>query len=279
MYILNKNYSLNQVLDYSLLFLFILAFSNPFLKQNIENSVYLLIFLSLLSSKFYKISKTDYQALFIILFFVLFELIHAFIFSLDNQKTMIRVFSYFAVSYFVVKVLRHNFLSCFINIIVALSIFSLFLYVIAYATPSFYKSLYVFSEVMFPLDFDHNNYRTPTFIIYTFSPDYFSENNMLRNAGFTWEAGGLATYINIALVFNIMTTLPKNFRQFFADWRNNILLVTLGTTFSTAGYLTLFLVLLFYFSNRLTLSNLIFILTFSTLAIYLYFNLDFLGQK
>jgi len=279
MIVLDRSKNLEKFLEYFHLLVFILSFTNPFVRKNIEIAIYLLIFLSFLSKKFFSFSRKDFQALIIILFFISFEFIHALIFNLDNLKTTIRVFSYFAVSYFTVKILRHNFLAYFVNITVALSILSLLMYAMAYATPFTYKILYIYSEAMFPLDLDVNNYRTPTFILYTFDPAYFSENNILRNAGFTWEAGGLATYLNFAIVFNLMNNFPKGYRQFIADWRNKILLITMATTFSTAGYVTLFIVMAIYFLNKFTISNFIFIIIFIPVAIYLYFTLDFLGQK
>ena len=83
----------------------------------------------------------------------------------------------------------------------------------------------------------------PNIIIYTFNlhaEDMIGTVLMKRNSGPFWEPGGFAVYLNIALVFNLM-----NHKRLF-DRPNSLLIGTILTTFSTAGYLTLFLVVIGY---------------------------------
>lgn len=96
-----------------------------------------------------------------------------------------------------------------------------------------------------------------------------------RNAGMFWEPGTFAGYLNVALLFcvyddrlNRKTIIP--------------ILLALITTFSTTGYIVLFCIILFYLvfvSKAATVKNIIFTIAVGVLAIYLFNNLSFLGDK
>jgi len=66
-----------------------------------------------------------------------------------------------------------------------------------------------------------------------------------RNSGMFWEPGGFASFINISLALHLIRN------NFVFDKYASLLICTLLTTFSTTGYVVLFLVILFAASNRM----------------------------
>lgn len=118
----------------------------------------------------------------------------------------------------------------------------------------------------------------PNIIIYTFNlqaEDVIGDVLMKRNSGPFWEPGGFAVYLNLALVFNLM-----NHKRLF-DRPNSLLMGTILTTFSTAGYLTLFLVVIGYLltSHARTAVKLLWLLVLVPAAGLLYTQTAFLSGK
>ena len=119
----------------------------------------------------------------------------------------------------------------------------------------------------------------PNIIIYTFNlhaEDVIGNVLMKRNSGPFWEPGGFAVYLNIALVFNLM-----NHKRLFAR-PNSLLMATILTTFSTAGYVTLFIIIVGYLLTNRTIRptvKLIGLLVLLPGATVLYSQTAFLGGK
>ncbi|WP_266363230.1 hypothetical protein [Tellurirhabdus rosea] len=83
----------------------------------------------------------------------------------------------------------------------------------------------------------------PNMILYTFNPlaeEKLSFGVLKRNSGPFWEPGAFGVFLNLALTFSIMQD------KRLATRRNGVLLLTLLTTISTAGYLTLFVIAMGY---------------------------------
>lgn len=97
----------------------------------------------------------------------------------------------------------------------------------------------------------------------------------IRNCGPFWEPGAFQGYINLALFLEIVSK-TLNSRKFL------LYTITIITTFSTGGYIVLFFNVLLLVVNSskmpIILKVVIFIILIS-FSIYLYFELDFLGNK
>lgn len=273
----NRDYKKESFLS----FLFILAFANPYFKQNIEDVTIVLLLFSITFKKLHTINNADLKAFLIIAFFISFEIVHSIMFDLNNIKTTFRVFSYFLISYFIMKITHRRFLIYFLNSLIFLSAISILFYLVAYISPSFYRGLADISNVLFPLQVDYNSYKTPTLVLYTFDPHFLSgESKLLRNPGFAWEAGGFATYVNVAIVFYLVIFNPITVRDFIKSWKVKILLLGLILTFSTAGYLTLMAVIFVYaLKGEISAKRIVTILFVSLAMVVMYKNVDFLGEK
>jgi hypothetical protein len=86
----------------------------------------------------------------------------------------------------------------------------------------------------------HQDTQALNILIYTIET---TEN--FRNSGAFWEPGGFASFLNLSLTLHL---IQSNFRF---DRHARIIILTLLTTFSTTGYVVLFLLLLFAAANRI----------------------------
>ena len=105
-----------------------------------------------------------------------------------------------------------------------------------------------------------------------------TQTGLVRNAGMFWEPGAFAGYLILAFLpyTNHMSFLWARYR-----WRVIVILVALLTTLSTTGYIVCFILFITQLSvsvrNKWTML-LVYIVSIP-LAIYAYFNLEFLNDK
>lgn len=99
-------------------------------------------------------------------------------------------------------------------------------------------------------------------------------NGILRNIGFTWEAGRFSSFLVVGLFNNLLIHdfKIKNNKPFF------ILLIGLITTFSTTGFGAAIGVLLLYIYNK-SVKMRIFLIISCILLFPTIFALDFIGDK
>lgn len=101
----------------------------------------------------------------------------------------------------------------------------------------------------------------------------------LRNCGPFWEPGAFQGFINLALFINIFYCSNNN-----KYWllKNIVFIVTVLTTLSTGGYIVLFIIsalIVLYKTHWLQFTKMIVIFIIVLMAIYLYYSLEFLGDK
>jgi len=97
---------------------------------------------------------------------------------------------------------------------------------------------------------------------------------LTRNSGFSWEPGRFASMVVIALFFNMART-HFQFKKNLGFW---ILLIALLSTQSTTGYISFFILIIFYLINlkiEMKILSLILIIPFMIIT----YNLPFLGEK
>lgn len=155
----------------------------------------------------------------------------------------------FLTGYVIYSTLKYRFFKIYGDLIFALSVFSLFFWSIQQVDPNAFNSLIK--------NFSFSKPGSPNvlynIIIYTVSDvtlfdQYvidFGSFTLLRNAGFAWEPGAFACFINLAIYWNLIQNrfvLIRNFRL----W---IMILALLTTFSTTGYAIFIVIVLFYLYN------------------------------
>jgi|SaaInlStandDraft_6_1057023.scaffolds.fasta_scaffold30062_2 hypothetical protein len=185
-----------------------------------------------------------------------------------NAGTIIKLSS----AYFVVKITGNNFIKTYVKIMYNITIISLVFYSLSIIPP---VGNYFLNEVapLFELPFKNAStfYKVPpNIIVFTFERSLFTD---FRNSGPFWEPGGFASYLVIAILLNTIRSNRINQKI------NYILVIGVLTTFSTAGYIALFILFSGYYliMNRLSNKILLFILIFFSIS--LYNELSFLKVK
>jgi hypothetical protein len=264
--------------EFLLMFLLLALSGNPFFTQKLPLFISGLSFISLYYLlKNYK--KTVYfRTLFIFIFFIGYEGLHAIIFNLDYSETILKLFLILLFAFTCVNLLKTRFLKVFLYTMYIICIISFVFTVLCYI-PGLGRALYHFAASAFPLKQDFKHYSTPTLIVYTFLPEFFDGTfKYTRNAGIFWESGAFAVYLNIALYLKYYTKKIVTFRDLF-DKQSVVFMIAIATAASTMGILSLLAVITFYcfqLKTNLKYVGLLLILLVSALA---FVSFDFLGQK
>ena len=167
------------------------------------------------------------------------------------------------IAYIHIKVFGKKLFVVYEDIIVKLAIISLPLWALGQLIPVIPNTIYS----LFPDNgFGYN-------ILYLFNWIH-NEEHTYRNSGCSWEPGMFASLILFAIAVNILRN--KSFRL---KHNNNIFILFLAllSTFSTTGYVT-FLLLVLYVNFKNKLSNVILIISLIPIVIFI-FQLDFMSQK
>lgn len=186
----------------------------------------------------------------------------------------------FTLAYIVISSLRFRFFLIYENILYYLCIIALGFWVLQNMFPTTFVEILRSFEFSSQRDVNGNvDFNT---IVYTVSNfDFANENyilfgklHLIRNAGFAWEPGAFATYVNLALLFNLL-------RNKFKLTEINHLLVfglTLFSTFSTTGY-SIFVVLVLYYIYNQNITRISWMIPITTVIVMLLFTLPFMSNK
>ena len=267
-----------KVYEYLLMFLLLALSGNPFFTQKLP----IIVTLASIIPGYYilanKGKNLTYRTLFIFVFFIGYELLHAIMFRLDYTLTIIKLFLVLLFSFGVVNILKDRFVKVLVATMYFICIIS-FVFTILCYVPGVNKFLYNLAAHLIPLKKDYNGYFTPTLIMYTFYPGYFSGYySFPKNAGIFWEGGAFAVFLNITLYFYYSTKKIVAPHDLF-DKVSIIFIVAILTTVSTMGFLALATILTFY-TIQLKSNFKYGFLILSLVAFYVaYHSFDFLGSK
>jgi hypothetical protein len=267
-----------NVYEFILMFLLLALSGNPFFTQKLP------IFITAASiiSVYYILSnynKTVYlRTLFIFVFFIGYECLHAAMFHLDYSETIVKLFLILLFAFTVVNLLKTRFIKVFLYTMYIICIIS-FVFTLLCYIPGIGRGLYKLAAEIFPLKKDFKNYSTPTLIIYTFLPEFFDGTfKYTRNAGIFWESGAFAVYLNIALYLKYYTKKIVTIKDLF-DKQATVYMIAICTAASTMGILSLVAVLTFYsfrLKTNLKYLGVTMILLVSAIS---FTSFDFLGDK
>lgn len=258
-----------EIWDYLLVFLLVATSGITYFYFNEEYIIISLILSLFLFLRRRKTDVTDVKAILIILIFIFWEILQSFYFLSLSLKSVLGTLARFAFAYLVIKNLGYKFVSTFINIIYFFSIISIIFYILFFFPQITNKLVSLaIKQPLFPLK-DQSYSFTPNYILIT-----FNQYQQFRNSGPFWEPGAFAIYLNIALMFNIIA------KKKIINSKNLLFIVTIITTLSTAGFLTLFVILaLGYLLLNPSVTKLFVLVPVVVLFIGLIVNLPFLLPK
>lgn len=259
-----------KIVDYFLVFLLIGVSGIPFLMQNpdvlgVEQLNVLSILFSLSFLVFIN-RKNKVDTLYLLIVFTLIIVIigQTYIFSKFETEQAMSLIIRFSIPYFIIKTVKKNIIQYYITVIFVLTLISLLFFLPAQIISSYDSFVRTLANSLNIDSFQHRQ----SFIIYSL------DGNHNRNAGAFWEPGGFGCFLLLALYFNIIK------EKKIINLKNIIYIIAIITTFSTASYLGLFMLLLGYFvSIYNTKYKLIILPLVFLLSLYVFYSQEFLYQK
>ena len=230
------------------------------------------ISISLLLIFLYKGKKFGKSFFWIVALFLGIMFIQQIVFdaNLSIRNYITFILYYVAPGYLILKIIGSDAPKYIVNILVVYSVISLIFWGLSNLIPSFYS----FTETIAPrLGTDPITEVSEQFIIYTY--ENAKEYGIIRNPGPFNEPGTFALFLIWALIMNTIQNRGK------IDNKSKILIVTILTTISSAGFLSLFVFMGFYvFSENVKgVFKFLFILFLVPGIYYAFFELDFLNEK
>lgn len=231
---------------------------------------------------FYRHRQIDNK---LIYFLALWCVINIISYTLNRSEgykmiTFLSISSRMLFAYLMVKIVGIKFFDGLFKYWFVLCLISFPFYVIECIAPSFVQSLA-----------PKLNFMTGTeqavkggFYIFVYMHSAYASftlfyEGIIRNCGFMWEPGAYAGVLVFMIIYQLFKT------DFKIDWRILFLTICLLSTFSTAGYLSIFFIISFYFYyNRELYTRHKAIIPFAVIvitiiSIYIYNSTPFLSDK
>jgi hypothetical protein len=224
--------------------------------------------------------EMNYKYWLFVIGFSLYFLASTLKFSELHPRFFLNIIISFTVAYIIVSGLRYRFFKIYEEIIFYLCLAALAFWTMINLFPSTFIEFlrnFEFSgqgegggNVDFNIIFfTVNNYIT--------TPDHIinlAGVSLYRNAGFAWEPGAFAIYINIAIFFNLMRN-KFNLKNNKHLW---VFIPTLATTFSTTGY-SIFILLIFFYLYNQNVVKMILLIPFIAIITIIMFTFPFMSNK
>ena len=209
----------------------------------------LFINLIIISFAIYKKIKFDKRFFILVISWVIYNLLLSFKYEVIHPRFFFLYLNYFLICFVIIKTLKYKFFILFERAVVFLAFIGLVFWFLQNINPSLIDTLSGFLSFSSPA----TNNVGYNMIIYTVSSSEFLSNlylinfegfSVVRNCGFAWEPGAFSIFLGIGLFINL---IKNRFRLY--NLAAVIMILALLSTFSTTGYLMLFLNLLFYLIN------------------------------
>lgn len=222
------------------------------------------------------IYKTKFDKKFMLLVIVWF-LINIFSFtyfniSLPFFRIIINSVNLLFLPYVIIKNIQDEFWKKFESIIFKLTVISLFLFVLNVIFSDFFNGLHPFFKRFTTEGYLENKNYWSAFIYTNSLEDSFMK--LFRNSGFMWEPGAFAMMLIWGLCFHWLTSDKMKF-----DNRAIIYIIAILTTFSTAGYIALVVMISAFYMKKMSFFNLSFLIIFLTVSFYYYDKMEFISNK
>jgi len=222
----------------------------------------------------------NYKFLLLILGYFLYTVASAIKFGEFHPRFFAINLIKFTMAFVVIGSLRMRFFRIYEDILYYLCLIAISFWFIQNIIPSiFIESLRNFEfstqgPIKGNVDFNTIVYTVPNFKLAPDSIMHFGGIPVYRNAGFAWEPGGFASYINLA----IFTNLIRNKFNLSGNKHFYVFVLALITTFSTTGYSMFIILILFYIYNQ-ELIKVIWLAPIVVTATVLIFTLPFMSEK
>ncbi len=220
--------------------------------------------------------KVNLQPLSIIVGFVILELLQAIVFGNFVAISILNIILRLLLAYIVVQLCGTRFIKSYIHVMYIISVIALIIWIIVAFSPEIEQTLISkVANVYFTPLFDQADilYKaSPTILVFNLHP--IAREIIYRNSGPFWEPGAFAVFLNLSLSLNLVRERSLVARK------NLFFIVAILSTFSTAGFLTLFITIIgFVLTNSLKPSRYVFVILIIGVGSYMYESIDFLSNK
>lgn len=231
---------------------------------------YFFIFLFIIAV-YRKVTLTNFKGVLLLIFIVFFIFITQRAFS--GRGTLTNLLGYIIPilnAYIIIKLIGNKFFKYFVNVVYVFAIIGLFFWLLENLIPSFNESIpaWVVKFGTDPSDWKES------LILFAYEPNRAIGELIIRNNGGFWEPGAYVTTLVPAFFFSSIINGINHKKS----W---IILITILTTFSTTGYIALFVIIIYNVivsSYSIVLKNTL-IISFVLVSVFAYFSLDFLSTK
>lgn len=257
------------IIDYLLTYLLIGFSVIPFFSGNPDLLAYTTIILFLYVIKKQKIR---FERNFIVLIFILILMYIGQFLTLGIKspdfRSIFGTFVRFIFPFLVLYILGDKFFETFVRVVFFLTVIGLTLWLLENFFQDISDIVYSIS-VNLKLDTESNE----NILIYNSEPHRIF--GIIRNAGFAYEGGAYSIILIIAIIFSL------HINRFKIEKKIKILIFAILTTFSTAGYIALFIIIygIYYSKNKSKFYLVLFSFLLFGFYGYLFTQLDFLQNK
>lgn len=218
-------------------------------------------------------NKLKYENIFYVLIWITILCLQILYISDYSLSSNIHFFLKLATGIIAVSIIGERFVTYYCNIILFFSVISLICF-----TFNSFGVIIPYIKVESTL-LDGGYIMRVTSVLYTqlYSPS--NEGLTLRNCGPFWEPGAFQGFVNLALFLKLFINKGNTKKWLFTVL---IFIATIITTFSTGGYIVLFINIIFYILITRQINpqlKLILVSIVAAISLYLYFTLDFLNDK
>jgi hypothetical protein len=207
-----------------------------------------------------------------VIYLILFQSLY---FGGGNLFTTVTLISLLVfMPYFAAKVIGPRFLKYYRDVMVAIALISIGFWVAVNVSSGLHSNIQSWAISLGSFYNPEFGIYNDNIIIYTF--EEMEVYGMYRNPGPFHEPGAFSVFLMLAIISEIFIT-GKLITRF-----NILFFANLITTFSTAGFLGLFIIVGFYVytTKRMTILTKIFVsVSMIAVIIYLFMTLEFLGEK
>jgi hypothetical protein len=267
-----------KVPEILLMYFLLLISGNPYFVKHYD----LIVALSFVVPVYYvyhnSYKAVSYKTIFIFVFLLGYEMMHAAIYQLDYSKTIFKLTLVLLLAFSVVHILRDRFIKVLTDTMCIIAILS-FIFTFLCYVPGINRYLYNLAIDLFPIERDFKDYVSPTLLVYTFHPQYFEgAYSYARNAGIFWESGAFAVFLNLTLYLRYLTKRIVKIRDLF-DAKSTLLIVAVVSTTSTMGFLALMVLLSFFTLKLKTNLKYVFLALVLVMFYVTFINVEYLGEK
>jgi len=278
-FLILKDNRINNIYKHTIVYI-ALALSTLNLFINTPKLKYSIIIISLFLLIFHNFSLNKKIIKIIGVYFILI-IINVFLFNKNFTSAFIKfiyeVVYLIILPFIFIRIINKDFPKYYINILYFFSIISLLFWTFSNIFPTFYDFTRELPYILKtdPVDISNPLAGNPEqFILYTFEQS--KVGGLIRNPGSFHEPGAFSVFLIVGIIFNYILNV-KLFNK-----KGIVFIITLLTTFSSAGYIALFIIILltlFYNSKIKRFYKVLIFIFSSVLFSYLFFNLDFLSNK